>query len=187
MVNNNTVRSILWIALGTVGVSVFSSWVFPPDSHAIPAFARKYTLNCNVCHTRPPRLNTFGEQFLENGYQLPGTEDGGIVGKKRLGDLTLDDVTNYLAFRIRGNVIRHFDQKSRDSKTEFGFPEAFNLFTAGTVTTNVGFFVEVESNVEEGEFDTECAFVSFNNIGLHDLAHLRIGKFDPSSFFSYPT
>ena len=91
---NHTIQSILWVALGTVGVSVFSGWVLPPDSHAIPAFARKYTLNCNVCHTRPPRLNSFGEQFLENGYQLPGTEDGGIVGKKRLGELTLDDVTN---------------------------------------------------------------------------------------------
>ncbi|MEE8124311.1 MAG: hypothetical protein V3T42_00685 [Nitrospirales bacterium] len=187
MVKNNTIQSILWVALGTVGVSVFSGWVLPPDSHAIPAFARKYTLNCNVCHTRPPRLNSFGEQFLENGYQLPGTEDGGIVGKKRLGELTLDDVTNYLAFRIRGNAIRHFDQKSRDSKTEIGFPETFNLFTAGTLTTNVGFFVEVESNVEEGEIETERTFVTFNNIGLHDLVHLRIGKFDPSAFFSYPT
>ena len=187
MVNNNTVRSILWIALGTVGWSVFSSWVFPPDSHAIPAFARKYTLNCNVCHTRPPRLNTFGERFLENGYQLPGTEDGGIVGKKRLGELTLDDVTNYLAFRIRGNVIRHFDQKGRDSKTEIGFPETVNIFTAGTLTKNVGFFVEFESNVEEGEFETERTFVTFNNLVRHDWIHLRIGKLDPSAFFSYPT
>jgi len=187
MLKNTTIRSILWLALGTIGVSVFSSWVLPPDSYALPAFARKYTLNCNVCHTRPPRLNTFGEQFLENGYQLPGTEDGGIVGKKRLGEVTLDDVTNYFAVRIRGNFIRHFDQKNQDSKTEIGFPETVNIFTAGTLTKNVGFFVELESNIEEGEIETERTFVTFNNLVRHDWIHLRAGKFDPSAFFSYPT
>jgi mono/diheme cytochrome c family protein len=30
---------------------------------AVPAFARQYDLQCSVCHTRPPRLNRFGEQF----------------------------------------------------------------------------------------------------------------------------
>jgi len=53
-------------------------------AEAIPAFARKYTLNCTTCHTAPLQINTFGERFLENGYQLPGTEDGGVTGKKNL-------------------------------------------------------------------------------------------------------
>ena len=167
------------------------------ESKAVPAFARKYTVNCTVCHTRPPRLNTYGERFLENGYQLPGTEDGGIVGKKRLGDLTLDDVTNYLAFRIRGNAVRNFDFARQspgpgvagnpEDRTEFGFPQTFNLFTAGTITQNVGFFVEVESNLEKGETNPERGFFTLNNLGSHNLAHLRIGRLDPSAFWPYPT
>lgn len=170
-----------------------SSWILPPESHAIPAFARKYTLNCNVCHTRPPRLNTFGEKFLENGYQLPGTEDGGIVGKKRLGEVTLDDVTNYLAFRLRGNAIRAFDYNRNGrggtpgDKVEFAFPEVFSLFVAGTVTNNVGIFVELETNLEEEATGVERGFFTINNIWKHDLAHLRVGRFDPSAFWSYPT
>jgi len=167
------------------------------DAQAIPAFARKYDVNCAVCHTRAPRLNRTGERFLENGYQLPGTEDGGTTKKFRLGDLTLDDVTNYLGFRLRGNVLRMVDYARHapgsnidgnpEDRTEFGFPEVFSLFTAGTVTNNVGFFAEVESNLEEDETGVERAFLTFNNIGQHDWAHLRVGKFDPSAYSSYAT
>lgn len=33
------------------------------DAHAIPAFARKYKLGCNACHTLEPQLNRFGRDF----------------------------------------------------------------------------------------------------------------------------
>jgi hypothetical protein len=68
--------AILSAIAGTCIVSV-------QTAQAIPAFSRKYDVNCTACHTAPPQLNTFGERFLENGYQLPGTEDGGITGKER--------------------------------------------------------------------------------------------------------
>ena len=186
---------IVGIAYGLVLLSFGVVW--PYETQAVPAFARKYNVTCHVCHTRPPRLNPYGERFLENGYQLPGTEDGGIIGKKRLGDLTLDDVNNFLAFRLRGNVLRSFEFAKHspgpgvdgrpEDKTELAFPEIFSIYATGTLTTNVGFFVELESNLEEEETGVERGFLSFNNLYLHDLAHIRIGKFDPSAFSSYPT
>ncbi|MDH5563841.1 MAG: hypothetical protein OEY91_09515 [Nitrospirota bacterium] len=179
------------------GVIFLSPLFSTPEAQAIPAFARKYDVNCTVCHARVPRLNRTGERFLENGYQLPGTEDGDTIKKSRLGDLTLDDVTNYLGFRMRGNILQTTDYARHASgtnidgnpedRTELGFPEVFSLLTAGTITNNVGFFAEVESNLEEGETGVERAFVTFNNIGQHDWAHLRIGKFDPSAYSSYAT
>ncbi len=192
-------RSLVIVLLGFM-----SSLIIIPDAQALPAFARKYNVNCTVCHTRPPQLNTFGERFLENGYQIPGTEDGGIVGKRRLGDLALEDtVSNYMAFRLRGNAVRNFDYKrgngasspgDPEDRIELGFPGTFNLFTAGTFTKNVGFMVELESNFEArdgSQVGFERTFVSFNNIGSSfgpkDLAHLRIGKIDPSAFWSFPT
>ncbi len=178
-------------------LAIFSSSLTPPTAQAIPAFARKYDVNCTVCHTRVPRLNRTGERFLENGYQLPGTEDGDSIKKSLLGDLTLDDVTNYLGFRLRGNVLRNFEYSRRatgsniagnpQDRTELGFPEVFSMFTAGTVTNNVGFFVELESNLEEDETGIERAFLTFNNFGQHDWAHLRVGKLDPSAYSSYAT
>jgi hypothetical protein len=183
------------IAVLSVFVETFVLSV--PTAQAIPAFARKYEINCTVCHTAPPRLNTFGEQFLENGYQLPGTEDGGIIGKKSLGDLSLDDITNYTGFRLRGNVLKHYRFRQQNpavaapgvalNKSELGFPEAFSLFTAGTLTKNIGFYVELESNLEEGETGIERAFLTFNNLIEENLATIRVGKFDPSAASSFST
>lgn len=173
-------------------------WIVSVESaQAIPAFARKYDLTCTACHTAPPRLNTYGERFLENGYQLPGTEDGGVTKKRTLADLSLDDVANFTGVRLRGNVIRHYGFKQENpagteagvvqNKAEFGFPEVFSLFTAGTLTKNVGFFAELESNLEEAHTGIERAFLTFNNLGGADIAHIRVGQFDPSAAFSFST
>ena len=189
-------RSIALGILVTVATTVASSFV-PPEAQAIPPFARKYNVNCTACHTAPPILNPFGQRFLENGYQLPGTEDGGIIGKKKLGDVTLDDVTNFVGFRMVGNVTRSWNFKQQNppgaaagvvqNKTEFTFPDAFTMFTAGTLTKNVGFMVELGHDVEGGTTAVERGFVTFNNLGYHNLAHIRVGRYDPSAFSSYVT
>lgn len=181
------------VAVCILATGTFSPFILPDSAHAIPAFARKYNVNCNTCHTAPPILNQYGQRFLENGYQLPGTEDGGVVGKKRLGDLSLDDVTNYLAFRLVGNVVQNWGYKQQNSaegvenKTEFTFPDNFVLFAGGTVTKNVGFMIELGHEVDGSSTAVERGFVTFNNIGAHNLAHLRVGKYDPSTFSSYAT
>jgi hypothetical protein len=84
--------SILIIALSILCGAILTSLLAPEEVQAIPAIARKYNTNCMDCHTAPPMLNGFGQRFLENGYQLPDTEDGGSTGKKKSGDLNLDDV-----------------------------------------------------------------------------------------------
>lgn len=189
--------TIIQVAVGLLVVISATYSLSVPTAEAIPAFARKYALNCTTCHTAPPRLNTFGERFLENGYQLPGTEDGGITGKKNLGDLSLDDFANYTGVRLRGNVLRAhtFTQQNPpgaeagtvQNKSELGFPEVFSFFTAGTLTKNIGFFTELESNLEEGATGIERAFITFNNIGGENIASIRIGKIDPSAAFSFST
>lgn len=42
------------------------------EARAIPAFARKYTAPCALCHDQayPPLLNDVGRRFKERGYQL---------------------------------------------------------------------------------------------------------------------
>lgn len=41
---------------------------------ATPEFARAYRdykLTCSSCHTQPPKLNAYGEEFVRNGYSIP--------------------------------------------------------------------------------------------------------------------
>jgi hypothetical protein len=192
-----TRASFLVVALSVFGVAILTPLLAPEEAQAIPAFARKYNTNCMDCHSAPPMLNAFGQRFLENGYQLPGTEDGGSTGKKKLGDLNLDDVNQYLGFRLVGNAFSNWNYKKQNPSTadpgvvqnkgEFTFPNNFVLFAGGTVAKNVGFFVELGHDVEEGGAEVERGFVTFNNLGNRDLAHLRVGKFDPNAFSSYAT
>jgi len=173
------------IALSILYGAILTFLLLPEQAQAIPPFARKYDMNCTACHTAPPILNQSGQRFLENGYQLPETEDGSIVGKKMLGEVPLDDVTNYLGVRLAGNTTRSWSFKKQnppgadagviENKTEFMFPENFVFFAAGTVSKNVGFMVELGHNVEGDGAAVERGFVTFNIIGYHTLAHLRIG------------
>ena len=48
------------------------------DASAIPAFARKYGLPCSACHEAWPKLNSFGQTFKDNGYQLMNDRDAPI-------------------------------------------------------------------------------------------------------------
>lgn len=168
-------------------VTSFPGWI--PEAEAIPAFAMKYQVNCHVCHTRQPRLNPFGEQFLENGYQMPGTEDGGIVTKLKYGDLTLDQVSNYLGVLFATTGIVHTELKREiegsGDQTELGTPTILRLFAAGTITNNVGFFVETTTIFgRSSELELGRAFVTLNNLGGMNWGHLRVGRFDPSAYFS---
>jgi hypothetical protein len=42
------------------------------SAQAIPVFAHRYGVSCQVCHTAVPHLTAFGATFLANGYRMPG-------------------------------------------------------------------------------------------------------------------
>lgn len=44
----------------------------PASAEALPAFAHRYGLRCQACHTVVPHLTAFGEAFLAGGYRIPG-------------------------------------------------------------------------------------------------------------------
>ena len=181
----------IMLALGFVlFVTSLPGWV--SEAEAIPAFSRKYQVNCNVCHVRWPRLNSFGEQFLENGYQMPGTHDGGVVQKIRLGDVTLDDVSNYIGFLFDVEPVVNSTLKRRvtgaDDKTELANVGILRMFTAGTLTEDVGFLIDISSRFSQtSDVELGRAFVTFNNLGGMNWGHLRVGRLDPSAYFSVAT
>lgn len=63
-------RKLSLIAL-TTSVVVSSFAFLAGSASAIPVFARKYNVQCNMCHTVPPRLNKFGIAYKQNGFELP--------------------------------------------------------------------------------------------------------------------
>ena len=191
--SKNSKNFFRWIVIIIAIAPCLQTLFPPPTAEAIPAFARKYQVDCTVCHTRYPRLNNFGERFLENGYQMPGTEDGGIVRKMQLGNVALDDISNYMGFLFAGNILDYsnIDRKipgGAEDRVSIGDPILLRILTAGTISHNIGFFISVQSLFSRSEdVELDRAFLSFNNIGKFDLAHIRIGRLDPSAYFSFPT
>jgi hypothetical protein len=53
--------------------------VATPPAHAIPAFAREYSLPFSACHEAWPKLNNFGQVFRDNGYQLGNDRDAPLT------------------------------------------------------------------------------------------------------------
>lgn len=177
-------------------LAVLVAILFPPAADAVPAFARKYEVTCNACHTRQPRLNSFGQRFLENGYQMPGTEDGGTVKKSLFGGplngVTLDKISNYMAIRVRADIQQASFKEETEATDDVDIivPNVINIFFAGTATKNISFFLEGEYATQEGHgggLIFERAFLAFSNLGGQQIANIKVGEFDPSAMYSFPT
>jgi hypothetical protein len=57
-------RVLLALGLGLLAAEAF----------AVPAFARRYEVNCSFCHQVFPKLNRMGERFKERGFRLENEE-----------------------------------------------------------------------------------------------------------------
>jgi len=212
----------------------------PSRAEAVPAFARKYDLTCTVCHTKPPRLNPFGEAFSFNGFQIPKTEEGEVRKKRKVGRVFLEkEIGNIFAVRILGNFAEGFS-RSDQQEGHLSFPHELELFIAGTLTQEISYFIEMQAEspkLEGSELEAETelkgedkdnappdktlanglsdsafeeqtgsglelgrAFLVFNlgsyikiTRGSDSLDFpvvsgpmMRIGRIDPSTFFSFP-
>lgn len=61
--------------LGGLAVAVLLLVAGRPAT-AIPYFANEYGVTCQKCHSVIPRLNAFGQEFLDHGYTIPGAVAG---------------------------------------------------------------------------------------------------------------
>src|SRR2546430_11772332 len=132
-------RSLILVAFATTTITVLDVG----SAMAIPAFARQYDLQCNVCHTRPPRLNRFGEQFHMMGFQIPSAaRPGGLVGSLK-EDGPIKTLIDSLALRIEGGLFE-YTESPRETETKFASPDEITLFVARPLLPDLSFFVEIE-------------------------------------------
>jgi hypothetical protein len=128
-------------------------------AEAVPAFARQYDLQCNVCHTRPPRLNSFGEQFHMMGFQIPGAARPGGLGETIKDKGFAQTILDTLALRMEGGIFES-TQSPHETESKFVPPEEFTLFVTRPLLPDVSFFVELEAEpnavvFEDGRYTTK--------------------------------
>jgi hypothetical protein len=152
--------------------------VVPAPGQAIPAFARKYGFNCQMCHTAYPKLNDWGQRYRDNGYQLPGQ-----TGKEK----TMFDSNTPIALRTSVG----FNGYNANPVTTGSFDlMGLDLLAAGVMHKNVSVLLIYTPRIDEPSADAagaeplqlgalESANIVFSNI-IQNALNVRIGRFEPA-------
>ena len=148
-------------------------------AHAIPAFARKYGLPCSACHEAWPKLNSFGQNFKDNGYQLNNDRDSPIWLNP-----------SYWPVAMRITPHWHYESASRQSvdsgdgtveqtiKTSGFDLTGIDILAAGTLGKNFSFLLVPSIDGVAGTVGFESANVRIDNIKGSPWLNFKFGKFE---------
>lgn len=156
------------------GSFILFSVLWPSTVLATSQWARKYNVECSMCHQGFPRLNPFGEAFMRNGYQMPGDETGARE------NLSLENLSNIFGLRLNITpVSAHVSSRT----VVYGNPNWLQFFVAGTITRNISIFIE-------NEITTTGAYFSWYKLGFHNLfgtkaLNVTVGNLSPLDYSSF--
>lgn len=147
---------------------------------ATPIFARRYNQSCTSCHTPAyPRLNGFGRQVKEAGYQLPLGAEEPAREKASLSPGSPNErlaVFGQVPLSVRGlgGLIFPFEpEASQQSLPELRAVESVQLQAGGSIYKNVSFFGAAELAPNP---TIHHAAVGVHNLGAEGLLNVRAGQ-----------
>jgi hypothetical protein len=164
------------ILLATLALALFAGAATPLA--AIPAFARKYRVSCSLCHSAPPRLTEFGENFAANGFEIAP------------GELPLDTIATPdpllrlqrdipLAVRLDAYAQLRTDAPGDAARVDLQAPWAVKLLSGGQIADRVSYYMYFFLS-ERGEVaGLEDAYVQFTDIARSGVS-LMVGQFQVS-------
>jgi hypothetical protein len=168
-------RILLGGAAAVLTILFFSAK--PETASAIPAFAKKTGLRCSACHEAWPKLNTFGQAFRDNGYQIGNERDS----PRYVSPLYWPAGIRYTPQWHRElNTAQAADQSSKGVRpvSTQGFDlSGIDLWTAGVLEKDISFVV-LPSSDSSGNFHFESGWVRFDNLFKTPFANVKVGKFE---------
>lgn len=163
------------IPLRTVTLILIALLLAPAVSSAIPAFARKYDMSCQTCHSPAPKLKAYGEEFAGNGFQLSDKESPRFF--RETGDDRLTLMRELpLAIRIDG-YLRW--QPETNKRTDIQAPYLVKLLSGGLLAKDVSYYFYFFFGERGTVAGLEDAFISFNNLFGEEL-DVAVGQFQVS-------
>jgi hypothetical protein len=190
-----TQLSVLVCVFCLIGLAVSELSVLTPEAQAIPAFARKYGVSCNVCHVPGfPKLNDFGNQFRDQGYQVGSDMDLPTYESITMG---------YFPVSFRTTVGYQIASVKSDgagvTTGGFGFT-GLDILSFGILHRDLSFGVVFTPGLGSAAFgtggsdsDLEAAYIRVNRLekylGVKEeqgryLLNLKVGKFEIDVPFS---
>ncbi|UCC81981.1 MAG: hypothetical protein JSW46_13365 [Gemmatimonadota bacterium] len=173
--NSRTLKSPVQSTIGRFSLGLVLIALLSTDATAIPAFARKYRVSCQLCHNPAPTLTEFGETFAGNGFRFAADEqprdtiDTGDPLLELMSDIPL--AVRFDAY-LQGFVN---DDVTRDFKT----PYNVKILSGGSLFSGVSYYFYFFL-FERGEVGgIEDAFIYFNDIGGAPI-DVAVGQFQVS-------
>jgi hypothetical protein len=161
----------------TVAMAVILIILVPAKNcHALPAFARKYQISCQVCHSPVfPRLKGFGEDFAGDGFRMTKYES------PRYFIQTGDDKLSLfrelpIAIRMDGFVTSNFE---KSHKTEFSSPYILKLLSGGELSDKLSYYFYFLMNEGGSIVGIEDAFLMYHDLFKTGI-NFYIGQFQAS-------
>ncbi len=140
---------------------------------AIPAFARKYQISCQVCHAPVmPRLKGFGEEFAGNGFRMTDYESPRHF--LQTGDDKLS-LFRELPIAIRMDGFASYNFNNRGS-ADFSAPFVLKILSGGELSDKISYYFYFLMS-ERGEITgLEDAFIVVNDL-FGTGVNFSIGQF----------
>ena len=143
---------------------------------AIPAFARKYRMSCQTCHSpSAPKLKDYGDDFAGDGFKLEDEEAPRHY--VNTGDQKLSLIRDFpLAMRLDGFVSYH---NGNGDGSDFGSPYLLKLMSGSELSEHLSYYFYFYMD-ERGEVaGVEDAFLMYDNLFDTEL-DIVLGQFQVS-------
>mgnify|MGYP001168808690 FL=1 len=165
-----------FIARAAITAAVIIMLMPSEKAAAIPAFARKYQISCQVCHSPgAPMLKPFGDEYAGAGFRMTEYESPRYF--IQTGDDRLSLFRELpLAIRIDGFASLNFNDAGT---VDFGSPFVVKILSGGELSDRLSYYFYFLMN-ERGEIaGLEDAFLMYSNV-LNSGINLFIGQFQTS-------
>jgi len=146
------------------------------NCNAIPAFARKYQISCQVCHSPVmPRLKGFGDEFAGNGFRMTDYESPRYFIP--IGDDKLSLLRELpLAIRIDGFASYNFNNQGT---ADFSAPFVVKILSGGELSDKLSYYFYFLFNERGSIAGVEDAFLMYHDL-MNTGINLYLGQFQAS-------
>jgi len=105
------------------------------QAEAIPAFERRYQVECHFCHDIFPKLNQIGQRFKERGFRM-----------EREDSFDVSRWVNSIPLSVRAQGTQFIVEDDEDQTTGF-----FRGISAGNLGTRVSYWIDDGFLLQEGD------------------------------------
>ena len=147
--------------------------------YAIPPFARKYGLPCSACHEAWPKLNSFGQNFKDQGYQLNNDRDSPIWLNPSYWPVAMRITPHWHYESLGRQPVDSGDGTVEQTIKTSGFDlTGIDILAGGLLAKNVSFLLVPSIDGVAGTVGFESANIRLDNIKGSPWLNLKFGKFE---------